>query len=82
MTTILSESKVDVPEATAEMATESPENGIADIEEAGSQSTDRLLSEGRVVGILKILKNATLMIMPTYWNLQQHKATAKCLQFL
>ena len=59
MTAISSESKVDGPKATAEMATESPENGGADIEEAGSQSTDRLLSEGRVVGMLKILKSVT-----------------------
>ena len=53
----LSESDVEGPEAIVEMATESPEDGGADIEEAGNKSDVRLLNVGRVVGILKNLKS-------------------------
>ena len=80
MTAILFENEVEGPEATAKMATESPENGGADIEGAGSKSANRLLSVRRVVGILKNLKSRGRTGQHTRIG-QQRKVTPKCFQF-
>jgi len=53
----LFESEVEWPEATAETATESPEDRGAAIEGVGRKSSDRLWNVGRLTGILRELKN-------------------------
>ena len=56
-TTILFESEFEAHKATIEMATESPEDGGANIHGAGNKSANRLLNLGSVVGIMKNFKS-------------------------
>ena len=79
-TAISLEREFEVPKATVETPTESPEDGGADVEGVENKSAERLLNVGRVVGILRKLETTDGTSQHTWKNGQQRTAKANGLQ--